>query len=271
MEGVYLLKAGGNTVRDTEGRRRLAATVAGIRAAGAGAVLVHGGGSAISEAMELRGLVPRMVGGVRVTDAAALEVAEEVLRSINRSLTACLEEASVRALGCAAYVHTVCERKGVHTVVEDGTEIAADLGLVGEVASVDRDSLNALLEAGVTPVIYPIGRDAAGNRLNVNADTMAAGIAAGIGCRELVAVTDVPGVLMDVGDPSSKLDRLTLAEVDALIAAGVITGGMLPKVEACRSALEAGVEAVRMVDGRGGADILAGTPDGRPAGTVIIR
>ncbi|MCL2149161.1 MAG: acetylglutamate kinase, partial [Methanomassiliicoccaceae archaeon] len=110
-----------------------------------------------------------------------------------------------------------------------------------------------------------------GNRLNVNADTMAAGIAAGIGCDEMIMITDVPGVLLDVGDPSSLVGRLTLAEADALISQGIISGGMVPKVDACRAALEAGAGAVRMVDGRGAGGMLAGLTGGMPHGTVITR
>ena len=271
MKGIYLLKAGGSTIGDEEGMDRLAAEVAGIAGPGTGAVIVHGGGPAISAEMERRGMVPRKVGGVRVTDAAVLEVAEEVLRDINDRLVERLAAASVRAMGCAAYVFTVCTRKAACTVVEEGVEITADLGLVGEVDTVDREALHRLLDAGIVPVIYPIGRDERGGKLNINADTMAAGIAAGIGCSEMIAITDVPGVLMDVGDPSSKLDRLTLAEVDGLIVSGVISGGMLPKVEACRNALEAGVEAVRMVDGRSGKGMMADVLKGEPIGTVIVR
>ena len=121
---------------------------------------------------------------------------------------------------------------------------------MGEVEAADPSSILDLLEQGITPVIYPIGKDAEGKMLNVNADTMAAGIAAGVECKEMIAITDVPGILRDVSDPSSKINELTLAEVDRLMEDGTISGGMIPKVEACRSALLAGVSAVRMVNGK---------------------
>jgi acetylglutamate kinase len=120
-------------------------------------------------------------------------------------------------------------------------------------------------------VIYPIGKDEKGNKLNVNADTMAAGIAAGIGCEELIMITDVPGILLDVKDPSSLVNKLTLKEVDELISNGTISGGMIPKVDACRSALEAGAKTVRMVNGKDPRSILTDLMKNVPHGTIITK
>lgn len=146
-----------------------------------------------------------------------------------------------------------------------------DLGLVGDVSGTDPSSILDLLEDGIVPVIYPIGKDAEGKKLNVNADTMAAGIAAGMGVSEMIAITDVPGILTDIKDPDSKLDSVTLDQVQALIDDGTISGGMIPKVEACRKAVEAGAEAVRMVDGRKPEGLAEDIIEGNPRGTLITR
>ena len=268
MEGLYVLKFGGNAIRGKEDLARLSGEIASMTRDGAKVVLVHGGGPAISEEMERRGLHPEKVCGVRITDADALDVAEAVLRGINEDVVESLAEAGVEAVGIPAYYCTVCSKKAPMRVVEDGVAREVDLGLVGEVSDADPSTLHDLLAADVLPVVYPIGKDELGRKLNVNADTMAAGIASAIGCAEMVAITDVPGILRDVRDPGSKIDSLTMAEVEALIKDGTISGGMIPKVEACTKALEAGVPAVRMVNGKGGDGILSGLSS---RGTVITR
>ncbi len=264
---LYLLKFGGNVVRDRVLISKLAAEAAELAADGRRVVMVHGGGPEISEEMERRGLTPRMAAGVRVTDAETLAVAEEVLRKINQTVVECLREAGLDAVGIPGYFCTACSR--VPPAQVDGKDV--DLGLVGDVADTDPSTLEDLLDGGVVPVVYPIGMDQDGSKLNVNADAMAAGIAVGIGCDEMIAVTDVPGVLLDVDDPSSKLDALSLSDVDSLIADGTVSGGMIPKVLACRRAVEAGVGAVRMVDGRHPEGVAADIINGRPHGTVIAR
>jgi acetylglutamate kinase len=268
---VYVLKFGGNAIRGREDILRLSGEIAELVRKRAKIILVHGGGPEISAEMEKRGLVPTKIAGVRVTDSAALEVAEEVLVEINRDVVSALDETGVKAIGIPGYYCALFRKKEPYTVEEDGNTITVDLGLVGEVVDVNTGTLTDLLKSGVTPVIYPIGADENGNHLNVNADTMAAGIAAGIKCKEMIAITDVPGILKDVKDPSSKIDRLTLSEVDALIESGVISGGMIPKVEACRDALNAGVETVRMVNGKDKKSIVTDVLKGVPHGTVIVK
>ncbi|MDO5853061.1 MAG: acetylglutamate kinase [Thermoplasmata archaeon] len=267
MEGIYLLKFGGNAIRGRDDMMRLSREVAELISGGCRVILVHGGGPEISEEMERRGMTPRKVAGVRVTDAESLEVAELVLRRINAEVVSCLQDCGVAAVGYPGYFCTVCERKPPVTV--DGEQV--DLGLVGEVTGTDPSSVMDLLESGITPVVYPIGKDAEGRMLNVNADTMAAGISAGVGCDEMITITDVPGILLDVDDPSSKINELSLARVDELIADGTISGGMIPKVEACRKALEAGAGAVRMVNGKDPRNIVSDIVRGVPHGTLITR
>ena len=275
MRDIYLLKFGGNALDGADGLRRLAHEVADLVEKGIAIVMVHGGGPAISAEMERLGMQPRKVAGVRVTDEAGLEVAEKVLRQINGEVVAALEEAGVRAIGLPGYFCTECERKKPYTALEDGKEVTVDLGLVGEVVSVDEQTLFDLVDERIVPVVYPIGGMAVDDKvqhLNVNADTMAAGIAAGIKCREMIAITDVPGILRDVHDPSSKIDKVTFADLDALIADGTVSGGMVPKVEACRKAVNAGARTVRMVNGRDPENIITDIIiNGAPKGTLIVK
>lgn len=270
MESIYLLKFGGNAIRGHDDMMRLSKEIAQLIHDGAKIILVHGGGPEISAEMEKRGLNPMKIGGVRVTDAPALEVATDVLRKLNGEIVGCLEEASVTAVGMPGYMCTSCRKKAPYEIIEGNSAIKVDLGLVGEVVSVDVEVLMDILENGITPVIYPIGADESGY-LNVNADTMAAGIAAGIKCKELITITDVPGIMTDIEDPDSKINKLTLKEVDQLIADGVISGGMIPKVEACRNALEAGVETVRMVNGKDKRSIVTDIMKNVPHGTIIVK
>ncbi len=270
MGNLYLMKFGGNAISGKEDMLRLSKEIAILIKKGAKIVLVHGGGPAISAEMERQGLKPEKVCGVRITDRVGLAVAEDVLHQINEDVIASLEEAGVNAFPVPAYMCTLCKKKAPVTMVEDGVEKSVDLGLVGEVVEVDGDMLHLLLKKGITPVIYPIGSDGE-NKLNVNADTMAAGIAAGVECTEMIAITDVPGILRDVKDPSSKINKVTLSEIDDLIADGTISGGMIPKVEACRSALLAGVSVVRMVNGKDERNIVTDIMNDVPHGTVIVK
>ena len=271
MDDVYLLKFGGNAIKGEEGLVRLSGDVSGLIRDGAKIVLVHGGGPEINAEMERIGLVPKKVAGVRITDDATLEVAERVLSDINGQVVAALKAAGVNAVGMPGHEIAEFIRKKPYTVRENGEDILVDLMNVGEVSDVDLPAIERMLSEGITPVIYPIGKDDRGH-LNVNADTMASGIAAGIRCREMIQITDVPGILLDINDPSSLQTSLSLAEVDDLIASGVISGGMVPKVEACRKALLAGVTKVRMVNGKDEKSIVSDVmQEGIEHGTVITK
>jgi len=274
MRNIYLVKFGGNALDGKEGMRQLAQEVSELTAEGYSIVLVHGGGPEISAEMERLGMTPKKVAGVRVTDEAGLEVAEKVLRRINSDLVECLIDAGVKAVGIPGYFCTECVKKAPSKVVVDGKEVTIDLGLVGEVSAVDKQMIFDLLDEKVIPVVYPIGAMAVDDKvqhLNVNADTMAAGIAAGVKCKEMIAITDVPGILRDVHDPLSKIDRVTFKDIDDLLADGTISGGMVPKVEACRKAVNAGAEAVRMVNGRDPESIVKDVIKGSNKGTLIVK
>jgi len=228
MSEVLVIKLGGTTIADQRHVLHEVAAVARRRPV----VLVHGGGRRMTEWMERLGMTARFEGGLRVTDAASLEVAAAVLRGvINSELVAGLRGLGVDAVGLSG--------------VDGGlliTERIPELGLVAHVVGLRRDLLDSILVGNQVPVVAPLARDETGIVCNVNADDVAAGIAAGLGARQLLLLTDVDGVR---GADGARLDRLTAAEAEALIADGTIAGGMVPKVRAALSALTwEGTEAI---------------------------
>jgi acetylglutamate kinase len=235
--------------------------LAALQREGGRAVVVHGGGNSVSAWLKRLDLPSRFVRGLRVTDAAALEVVVAVLAGlVNKQLVADLGARGVPAVG-------VCGADGglIAAMVEE-----PGLGRVGAVRAVDTGLLSALTGAGYLPVIAPIGwtkDDGAGGLLNINADTVAGEIAAALGARALVFLTDVPAVLGADGAPLAALDA---DEAAALIAGGTITAGMIPKVEACRRAT-AGGGVARIVDGRvAGALTAALNGSGECGGTLFL-
>jgi acetylglutamate kinase len=228
MSEVLVVKLGGTTIADQRHVLDEVAAVARRRPV----VLVHGGGKRISEWLERLGVQSRFEGGLRVTDQAALEVAAAVLRGVvNSELVSTLRDIGVDAVGLSG--------------VDGGLLVAErvpDLGLVAHVVGLRRDLLDAVLVGGQVPVVAPLARDEQGIVCNVNADDAAAGIAAGLGARQLVLLTDVDGIRDSDG---RRLDTITAGEATTLIDDGTIAGGMVPKVRAALAALTwPGSEAV---------------------------
>jgi acetylglutamate kinase len=228
MSEILVVKLGGTTIAE---QRQVLGEVAAI-ARRRPVVLVHGGGKRITEWLDRLGVPSRFEGGLRVTDAQSLEVAAAVLRGVvNSELVAGLRDVGVDAVGLSG--------------VDGGLLIAEripELGLVASVVGLRRDLLDAILVGGQVPVVAPLARDAEGIVCNVNADDAAAGIAAGLGARQLVLMTDVDGVRDASG---RRLDALTVGEAEELIASGVIAGGMVPKIRAALAALGwEGAEAI---------------------------
>jgi acetylglutamate kinase len=228
MSDIVVIKLGGTTLAE---QRQVLAEVAAV-ARRRPVVLVHGGGKRMSEWLERLGVPTRFEGGLRVTDPAALEVAAAVLRGVvNSELVAALRDVGCDAVGLS----------GVDGGLLIGQRVP-DVGLVATVTGVRRDLLDSLLVAGQVPVVAPLARDEDGVVCNVNADDAAAGIAAGLGARQLVLMTDVDGVRDASG---AKLDSISADEATALIADGTIRGGMVPKVRAALAALAwDGAEAI---------------------------
>lgn len=269
-----LVKFGGNALSGAGDLERFGQDIAALIDAGFDPVLVHGGGPEISQEMEKRGLKVRKIAGLRVTDDASLVVAEEVLRRINSTVVEALVRAGVTALGMAGAANgaiVAVKMPPVKVIDESGNEVLADLGNVGNVSHVNPIKLGDVMAGGAVPVIYPICADESGRKFNVNADTVAAHVARAAGAEEMVLVSDVPGILRG-GDGSREIVRsTTLAEIDALIASGVITGGMVPKVEAARTALLSGVGTVYMLNGKEHHSIVRKLVKGEECGTTITK
>jgi len=230
-------------------------------------VIVHGGGKAISTAMERRGMEVQFVQGRRYTDQRTLTVVEHVLcNEINRHLVT-----TMAALGCPAMaLHTLgsCVLFGERLYLqEDGRKI--DLGFVGQVTEVNSRLVELLCEADTVPVVAPLARDKTGMKLNCNADTAAGEIAAALRAEKLVMVSDTHGIRRDPDDPESVVNSADEAEIRAMVEDGTIAGGMVPKVQACLRALDAGVQRTHIIDGRFPHSLLLEIFSDRGVGTLI--
>jgi len=246
---VVVVKVGGSIMDDEQALTNLLTDIVFMNYVGMQPVLVHGGGKAINQAMETAGLVPQMVMGRRYTDDRVLAIAEHVLcNQINRFIVNFIQAQGCEAMGLHSLSSNVLFAEKTYLQGPDGRRI--DLGLVGEVTSVNARLLQLLVQADSIPCIATIARDNAGGRLNVNADTAAGGVAAAMKAEKLVVVSDTHGIRKNPDDPASLVRHLTVGEIDDMVKSGAISKGMLPKVEACVTALKAGVTKTHIIDGR---------------------
>jgi acetylglutamate kinase len=230
-------------------------------------VVVHGGGKAITRAMEKAGLKSQFIQGQRVTDEQTVEVVDQVLsREINPELVATINSLGGVAQGFAGSDIFTCRK--LHLTAPDGQLI--DVGYVGEVTGVNTQPLLDCLERGFTPVISPTARGEDGKLYNCNADVAAAMAAAALKARRLVFMSDVPGLLRNFKDPSTLITHLAVKEVGELKQAGIIDAGMIPKVDSAVAALRAGVEKVQFVDGRVPHSILLEIFTDAGVGTEVV-
>ena len=273
---TVVVKYGGNAMGDTETARKFAADVVLLKLVGIHPVVVHGGGPQISRMLEKAGVQSHFVDGLRVTDADTMEVAEMVLSgSVNKELahliTAAGREADVRGVGLSgkdARLITVEKAVRMKKDPDSMIEQAIDLGLVGEPTEVDPTLIQALISApeDYVPVIAPIGVAEDGKTYNINADTAAGAIAGALGAKRFLLLSDVPGVL----DKNGELIReMSVADARKCIADGTASGGMIPKLETCIAALESGVEAAVILDGRTPHVLLMELFTEHGAGTLI--
>lgn len=259
---TVVVKYGGAAMVDSDLRAACLQDVARLHRQGTRVVLVHGGGPEVSQDMRRQGLEPRFVGGLRVTDEAALVVTQRVLvGSTNRALVAGLQALGIPAVGfCAGDGGTVRV-----------TGKSADLGLVGEVSAVNPDLLQTLLGSGFVPVVAPLGADAEGQAYNVNADTIASAVAAALNASRLILLTDVDGIRTNPDDPETALQDCTGQDLWRLKADGAVQGGMIPKVEAILQTLSAGVQTVQVLDGRRPHALRDALVPGRAPGTTVTN
>ncbi|MFP4545252.1 MAG: acetylglutamate kinase [Methanomassiliicoccales archaeon] len=262
-----LIKFGGNSLNGDGDMQRISKDIALLVSLGLRPIVVHGGGPNISQEMEARGLEVRKVGGLRVTDDQGIEVVKDVLTGINEEIVSSLEAVGLKAIGISgAEGHSIVSSK-LPPVEENGERV--DLGHVGQVERIDPSLISLLCASGFVPVVYPICQDEKGVEMNVNADTVAAHLAEAMGCEEMVMVTDVPGLMRENGKGDTLIPEVTLADLDGLVDQGVVSGGMVPKMEACRLAISKGVKAAHMVSGRTPNSILNQLLKGVNCGTTV--
>ena len=267
---TFVVKYGGHAMGDPEAAQDFAEDIVLLKAVGINPVVVHGGGPQIGAMLKKLGVESSFVDGLRVTDAETAKVAEMVLSgAINKELVGWIAGAGGKAVGISGKDGGFVTAEKVERTTRDpdsNIERAVDLGFVGEPKHVDRTVIDTISGAGMIPVVAPIGVGADGHTYNINADTMAGAVAAALGATRLFLLTDVAGVLDKSGELLTDLDP---AQIDALRADGTVTGGMIPKLETCVSAVKGGVGAAVILDGRVPHAMLVEIFTAKGAGTLV--
>jgi acetylglutamate kinase len=271
-EETIVIKYGGHAMGHENMARSFARDIVLLEQTAINPVVVHGGGPQIEAMLKKAGVQSQFAAGLRITDAATLEIVEMVLAgSINKQIVGYINAAGGKAIGlCGKDGNMVMAKKATRKVVDPDSNIekVVDLGFVGEPDKVDTTVLDTVLGRELIPVLAPVAASADGGSYNVNADTFAGAIAGALKAKRFLLLTDVPGVL----DKSKQLIKeMSAADVRKLIADGTISGGMIPKVETCLYALEKGVEGVVILDGRVPHTVLLELFTDHGAGTLIHR
>ncbi|HCR29122.1 MAG TPA: acetylglutamate kinase [Opitutae bacterium] len=266
---VFVVKYGGSFMDDPdpEIRSRVAGDIAFLSAVGIHAVVVHGGGKAISRALNEKGIEAKFVNGLRYTDADTVKVVDDVLsRKVNGEVCEMLQIRNDRPIGIPGPTVFEGEKYSV-----DSHGKAVDLGFVGNIVSVHTRSIEKAISDDYTPVISPVAKGKDGALYNVNADVAAACVATALRARRLVYLSDVPGLLSDPEDMDSLISTLKVVDVDTLKANGTISAGMLPKIDSSMKALDAGVHRVHFIDGRLPHSLLLEIFTDKGIGTEIVH
>ena len=267
---VTVIKLGGSVMEDAHALRHLLLDIVFMSTVGMRPVVVHGGGAAISREMEKAGLVPRFIQGRRYTDAATRDIVERVLAyETNELIATQIEELCGRA--APLNFHTTNVLFGERLELEGPDGKAVDLGYVGRVTRVDSTTISNLCYAGIVPVIPSMCLDEQGEKLNVNADTVATAVAHATGAEKLVYLSDVNGVRRDKNDPDSLVHSLTADEAREMLKSGAIDSGMIPKVQACLETLDKGVRKIHIIDGRLRHSLMLEVYTSSGVGTEIVK
>ncbi len=257
---VVVVKYGGNAMINEQLKQQVMEDIVLLWLIGVKIVLIHGGGPEISELMDKLGKKPEFVDGLRVTDRETVDIVQMVLAGkVNKTLVNLLEMKGGKAIGLSGMDGRLIEAK-----MKD-----EKLGYVGEVTKIHINPVNDILEKGYIPVISTVGCDRDGNAYNINGDTAAAHIAGALRAERLIMMTDIAGILRDRNDPSTLIPEITLDEAKQLYDDGVISGGMIPKVDCCIDAINGGVKNVVIMDGRVPHSILMELLTNEGAGTLL--
>jgi acetylglutamate kinase len=260
---IIVVKYGGSAMIDEELKHNVIQDVTLLKLVGFKPVIVHGGGKEISKWVGKVGMKPEFVNGLRKTDEATMEIAEMVLGKVNKSLVQKVEELGVCAVGISG-------KDGGLLKVKKKYSDGQDIGYVGEITQVNPKILHDLLEKDFLPIVCPVGLDDNYQTYNINADDAACAIAGALNAEKLAFLTDIEGVYKDPSDPSTLISELHCAEARQLIADGYIGGGMLPKLNNCIEAIDAGVSRVHILDGRIAHCLLLEIFTNKGIGTAIL-
>ncbi|WP_074798517.1 acetylglutamate kinase [Methanobrevibacter olleyae] len=270
-----MIKYGGHAMVDEEAMASTVRDTVLLKYVGMQPIVVHGGGPEITRSMKKLGKEPTFIKGLRVTDEETMRIVKMVLvGNINTDIVSqiCLHDG--KGAGLSGKDNKLIEAcKKIHKIKDEETgEIEeVDLGLVGEIKKINPEILKMYTENDFIPVISPIGIAENGDTLNLNADTVAGSIAGEVDAEKLIILTDVPGVLRDPNDPSTLIQRMHIDEIPALIEEGVITGGMIPKIETCVEAINNGVKSAHILDGRMKHTLLLEIFTKKGIGTMIYK
>ena len=259
---TVVIKYGGNAMINEQLKQQVMEDIALLWLIGVKVVLVHGGGPEISQTMQKFGKEAKFVGGLRVTDKETVDIVQMVLAGkINKTLVNLIQMKGGHAMGLS----------GIDGGIIEATMKDEALGYVGEITKIRPQPIEALLEKNYIPVISTVASDHQGNTYNINGDTAAARIAGALNAERLIMMTDIAGILMDKDDPSTLIPHVTVEEAKKLYDSGVISGGMIPKVDCCIDAIEHGVENVVIMDGRIPHSILMELLTDEGAGTMVMK
>ncbi len=260
---VIVVKYGGSAMIDEELQKNVIKDVALLKLIGFKPIIVHGGGKEISKWVKQAGMEPKFINGLRVTDAATMEIAEMVLGKVNKHLVQIMQSLGVNAVGISG-------KDGGTLRVTKKLSQGQDIGFVGEVEFVDTTLINTLLDNDFVPVICPIGIDDQYQNYNINADDAACAIATAMQAEKLAFLTDIEGVYRDPLNPDSLISEMTITEAQELLGSGNVGGGMLPKIQNCIDAIESGVSRVHILDGRIAHCLLLEFFTNKGIGTAIL-
>lgn len=259
---IIVVKYGGNAMINEDLKQAVMGDIVLLSLIGVKVVLVHGGGPEISDMLKKVGKKSEFVNGLRVTDAETADIVQMVLAGkVNKSLVNLLQNTGGKAIGLS----------GADGHMIEATQLNPELGFVGEISNINVDIINDVLEKGYIPVISTVGCDKEGNVYNINADTAASGIAGKLKAESLISMTDISGLLRDKDDPASLIPYVVASEAPKLVRDGIISGGMIPKVECCIEAIRQGVKKVFIIDGRIPHSILIETLTDEGIGTMFTE
>jgi acetylglutamate kinase len=271
-----MIKYGGHAMIDSEAMSSTARDTVLLKYVGMKPMVVHGGGPEISRSMNKLGKEPKFIGGLRITDQETMDIVKMVLvGKINTDIVSQVCLHGGKGVGISGKDNQLIKaRKRAPQIIVDNTtgeEKTIDLGLVGEIENVNPEIVEMLTSNEYIPIISPIGVDDSSNTLNLNADTVAGDIAAEIDAEKLIILTDVPGILEDPNDPETLIKKVNIDEIKELIDKGIVTDGMIPKVETCINAIENGVKSTHIIDGRIKHSVLLEIFTKKGIGTMITR